>query len=164
MFNFFKKKKEKPEFFGFYSTKPYDALGYSLLYANNVLVYENADVHVYSRNFRGTVFVFTLVDDGDYLPEDFTYEKYKKLIIEKGVEAGNSVVNIMVYQHKTLKNIEIAKKPRINTKVEFNHVLIFDYKNVGLEYYKPVPKFYSLYERYAQAIYFDLTAIDPFKD
>lgn len=166
MFNFFKKKsKEETEYLGYYDTKPYDALGYSLIYAKNKLIYEDKNVHVYSRNFRGTIFCITLVDDGDDIfPENYTYEKFKDAILKSGIEEGNSVVNIMVYQHKSLKNIEIAKKPRVNTKDEFNHVLIFDFNKVGLEYYRPVPKFYALYEKYAEAIFFDLTAIDPYKD
>ena len=166
MFNFFKKKsKEKTEYLGYYDTKPYDALGYSLIYAKNKLIYENEFVHVYSRNFRGTIFCITVVDDGsNILPEDYNYEKFKEEIHNCGIEKGNSVVNIMVYQHKTLINIEIAKKSRVNTKDEFNQVLIFDYNKVGLEYYRPVPKFYALYEKYAEAIFFDLTAIDPYKD
>lgn len=158
------KKKAKKEYLGFYDTKPYDALGFSLIYAKNTLIYENEFVHVYSRNFRGTIFVITLIDDGTYYPEDYTYEKMKDLILEKGIEEGNSYVNIAVYQHKTLNNMYIARAPRVNTKTEFNQVLIFDYEKVGLEYYRPVPKFYSLYEKYAEAIFFDLTAIDPYKD
>ena len=165
VFNFFKKKKkEKTEYLGFYDTKPYDSLSFSLTYAKNTLVYENENVHVYSRNFRGTIFVITLVDDGDYSQEDYTYEKMKDYIHEKGIDKGSSVINLIVYQNKTADTILIAKTPRINTKEEFNQVLIFDREKVGLEYYKPVPKFYALYERYAEALFFDLTAIDPFKD
>lgn len=163
MFNFFK-KKEKKEYLGFYDTKPYDALRYSLVYAKNTLIHEDEFVHVFARNFKGVVFVFTLVDDGLYLPEDYNYHKFKDQILACGIPDGKSIVNICVYQHKTLQTVEIAKKPRTNTKNEFNHVLIFDYKKVGLEFYRPVPVFYPLYEKYAEAIFFDLTAVDPNKD
>lgn len=165
LLDFFKKKeKEKTEYLGLYNTKPYDALGFSLIYAKNKLIYEKENIHVYSRNFKGTIFVITLVDDGNYYPEDYTYEKMKDLVHQNGIEEGNSYVNIVVYQHKTINNIYIAKQPRTNTKTVYNHVLIFNFDKVGLEYYRPVPTFYPLYEKYAEAIFFDLTAVDPYKD
>ena len=52
----------------------------------------------------------------------YNWQGEKSLILEKGIEEGNSYVNIAVYQHKTLNNMYIARAPRVNTKTEFNQV------------------------------------------
>lgn len=160
MFNFFFKKKSKVKLncLGFYDTKPYDALGYSLVYAKHSLIYEDNNVHVYYRKYHNTIFVITLVDNEEGIVfEDYTYDKMKHLIND----TCKSVINLMVFQNSNDYTIGIAKKVRENTNEEFNQVLVFNVNEVRLEYYRPVPKFMSLYNDYCEAIYFDLTAIDP---
>lgn len=166
MFNIFKKKKkESLTCLGYYNTKPYDALRYSLAYAKNELVYEDNQVLVFSRNYHGTIFIFTLVNDEEGIVfENFTVSKLKSMVYEAGIETGNSFINIMVFQNNNEYTRGIAKEPRINTKDEFNQVLVFNPDEVRLEYYRPVPNFYNLYNKFAEAIYYDLTAIDPEKD
>ena len=48
-----------------------------------------------------------------------------------------------------------------NTKEEFNHILVFNGKDIRLEYFRPVPKFYKLYKNFCEAVYYDLGAVDP---
>lgn len=163
MLNFFKKKpKEKLDCLGYYDTKQYHSFEYSLIYAKDIEIIKNEFVKVYARLYKQTILVIVLVDN----EEGFDYTQYNYLALkdkidEKITEAHDSVVNIIVFQNKNEKTISIAKIPLENTKKEINQILIYNEVDVRIEYYRPVPTFYQLYRSYAEALYFDLAAIDP---
>lgn len=163
MLKFFKKEpKEILDCLGYYDSKPYHSLNYALVYAQDTLILENEQVKVYSRNFHGTVFVITLVEnEKEIYACDYTYEKLKNKITEKGIEEGNASIQIVVFKNKNETTILEAKKQVENTKKAFYQTLIYNSQKVRLEYYRPVPKFYKLYDHFTEAIYFDLSAIDP---
>lgn len=167
MFNFFKKKeKEVLDCLGYYETKQYNSLNNALVYADDVLIMKDDKISVFSRIYKGTLFIFTLVDDETgFNKESVKYDNIKGLIKEK-LEDDNhdSLINIIVFKHKTDMTLSIAKQIPINTKEEFNHILVFNSKKIRLEYYRPVPKFYKLYKNFCEAIYFDLGAVDPKKE
>ena len=166
MFNLFKKKeKEVLDCLGYYETKQYNSLNNALVYADNTLILKDDFKSVYARVFKGTLFIFTLVDDETGFNKNSTkYDVIKNLVDEKIDSTHDSIVNIIVFKHKNDFTIGIAKEVPLNTKEEFNHVLVFNGKIVRLEYFRPVPKFYKLYKNFCEAVYFDLGAFDPKKD
>ena len=163
MFDFFKrKKKESYNCLGVYRTKQYPAFKYGMNYAGDTLILENNKISVYSRIYKKTRFVFTFVDD----ETDFDKSKYNYAALKNEIDSlvegeHDSVVNLVIFKNKNEKTISIAKEVPVNTKTEFNQTLVYDGQMVWLEYYRPVPDFYSLYSNYAEAIFFDLGAIDP---
>lgn len=163
MLEFLKKKpKVKLDCLGYYDTKQYHSFEYSLIYAKDVEIIKNDFVKVYSRIYKDTILVIVLVDNEEGFDDtQYNYEALKDKIDEKITEKHNSVVNIIVFQNKNEKTISIAKKSLVNTKKEINQILVYNETDVRLEYYRPVPTFYQLYRGYAEAIYFDLAAIDP---
>lgn len=164
MFERWKRKKESTGCLGFYDTKPYDSFSYALVYAGQTLIKDEDKVHVYARNYKKTVFLVVLIDEETGVDVDrYRYETLKDALKEKGIEEGDSVIHLWVFQHDNEQTRAIAKVARTNTKTQFNQVLIFNYREVRLEYWRPVPKFYKLYDHYAEAIYYDLTAIDPLR-
>ena len=104
-------------------------------------------------------------DESGFNKNDVKYEVLKDLVDEKLEDSTHdSLINIIVFKHKTDETVRIAKEVPVNTKEEFNHTLVFNGKVVRLEYYRPVPKFYKLYKNFCEAIYFDLGAVDPKRD
>ena len=167
MFNFFKKKeKEVLDCLGYYETKQYNSLNNALVYAEDVLIYKDDKKSIYSRIFKGTLFIFTLVDNEEgFNKADVEYENIKEML-KQTLEDFNhdSLIQIIVFKHKNDFTLNIAKQIPLNTKQEFNHILVFNSKKVRLEYFRPVPKFYKLYRNFCEAVYYDLGAVDPKKD
>ena len=163
MFNFFKKRnKEVKEYLGSFNSKPYHYFKSNMTYAKDVLIYEDNKASVYSRYYKGTVFVFTFVEDeSDFDKTKFNYEQFKEQIDKLFNEKIDSVINLIIFKNKNEKTISIAKEKTINTQTVFNQTLVYDENEVKLLYYRPVPNFYKLYAHYAEAIYFDLAVIDP---
>jgi hypothetical protein len=167
MFKFFKKKeKEVLDCLGYYETKQYNSLNNALVYADNTLILKDDFKSVYGRVFKGTLFLFTLVDDETGFDKTTVkYEAISNLVNEKLEDnEHDSLVNIIVFKHKNDETLKIAKEVPVNTQTEFNHVLVFNGKDVRLEFFRPVPKFYKLYKNFCEAVYFDLGAFDPKKD
>lgn len=167
MFNFFKKKEKIVlDCLGYYETKQYNSLNNALVYADNTLILKDDFKSVYSRVFKGTLFIFTLVDDETgFDKSSVKYESISNLINEKlENSAHDSMINIIVFKHKNDNTLKIAKEVPVNTKEEFNHVLVFNGKDVRLEFFRPVPKFYKLYKNFCEAVYYDLGAFDPKRD
>lgn len=163
MFNFLKRApKEKLNCLGFYDSKPYHSLEYALIYAQEKLIRDDKDVKVFARNFHGTVFVVSLVArEMGADPEQYTYQALKKEIHDKGIEPGNNSIQVMIFKENNEITRAIAKKSVVNTKSEFHQCMVYNSEAVRLEYYRPVPKFYKLYDHFAELIYFDLAGIDP---
>lgn len=163
MFNFFKKKpKEQLGCLGYYDTKLYHSLETNLIYAKDVLIEKNPKYCIYARVFHKTMLVFTLVDDEEGFDlSNFSFEALKPKITEVITEEFNSTVNLIIFRNKNEITTKIAKEVLVNNKKEFNQILIYNGEKVRLEFYRPVPSFYHLYENYAEAIYFDIAAFDP---
>lgn len=162
MFDFLKRKpKEKLDCLGYYDIKPYHYFESNMTYAKDILVLSDEHVKVYTRFYRGTIFVFTFVEDEtDFQKENFNYEALKDKIDTLIEEPHKSVVNLIIFKNDTEKTIQIAKEVVTNTKKEFNQTFVYDAAKVRLKFYRPVPDFYHLYENYVEAMVFDLGAID----
>ncbi|MCM1130325.1 MAG: hypothetical protein NC087_02570 [Anaeroplasma bactoclasticum] len=162
MFNFFKKKpKEKLDCLGYYDIKPYHYFESNMVYAKDILVLKDNFGKVYTRLFKGTIFIFTFVDnENGFIKQNYNYEALKDKIDAVILEGHNSVVNLIIFKNDTPETIRIAKEVVVNTKKEFNQTFVYDADNVRLKFYRPVPSFYSLYNHYIEAMVFDLGAID----
>lgn len=160
--NFFKKKpKEVLDCLGYFEIKPYHYFESNMTYAKDHLVLKNEYVKVYSRLYKGTIFVFTFVDDeSGFVKEQYNYMALKDKIDEIIPEEHQAVINLIILKNQTEQTIRIAKEVSVNTKKEFNQTFVYDAQKVRLKYYRPVPSFYSLYNHYMEAIVFDLGAID----
>ncbi len=163
MLEFLKKKpKEILDCLGYFDCKPYDFFENNLIYTNDILIEKNENISVYTRLYKGTIFVFTLVhQEAGFKKTDFNYEALKDKIDAVIKEAHKAVINLIIFKNKNDATIAIAKEPVKNTKKEFNQTLIYDYKKVRLAYYRPVPDFYKLYDHYVEAMFYDLAAITP---
>ena len=167
MFKLFKKKeKEVLDCLGYYETKQYNSLNNALVYADNILILKDDFKSVYGRVYKGTLFLFTLVDDETGFDKNSVKFETIKHLVEEKLEnnAHDSIINIIVFKHKNDFTVGIAKQVPVNTKEEFNHVLVFNGKVIRLEYFRPVPTFYKLYKNFCEAVYFDLGAFDPKRD
>ncbi len=160
---FFKKKpkKEKLNCLGIIDCKPYSFFEPGLQYAKDQIIDEGLGYKVYARLHQNTVFLFILVEDEtnfDY--QKFTVHNFSEQIKEKITDSYRSSILLMVFKNSNEKTISIAKNVLVNTKKEFNQILVFNQQRVRLEYYRPVPNFYNLYKEYLEALYYDLSCID----
>ncbi|MDE6660931.1 MAG: hypothetical protein K2J93_03795 [Anaeroplasmataceae bacterium] len=162
MFNFFKKKpKEVLDCLGYFDVKPYHYFESNMTYAKDILILKNDFVKVYTRFFRGTIFVFTFVDDETgFIKEQYNYDALKDKIDAVITEEHKSVINLIIFKNNTEETVAIAKQTVVNTKKEFNQTFVYDEEKVRLKYYRPVPSFYSLYNHYSEALMFDLAAME----
>ena len=158
---FKKKHKEKSGCIGHYDIKPYHYFESNLIYAKDVLIKNSDGVKVYSRLYKSCLFLLVLIEDETY----FSFEKYNYEALKSEVDSliegkHNTRVSLYIFKNNNEKTIEFAKVKTINTKKEFNQAFIYNAKDVTLDYYRPVPSFYKIYDDYLEAIYFDLAAID----
>ena len=162
MLNFFKRKqKEKLDCLGVYDIKPYHYFESNMAYSKAILIEKNEYVKVYTRLYKTTIFVFTFVENEQgFVKQNYNYEALKDKIDAFIPEEHNSVVNLIVFKNNTEETVRIAKEVVVNTRKEFNHTFVYDKEKVRLKYYRPVPEFYSLYNQYAEAIIYDLGAIE----
>ena len=164
MINFFKKKENNKteENIGFYDTKPFHYFSSALIYAKEVLLKEVGENKIYARVYNNSLFVFCLIaDEKGYNENDYCLESLEMLVNDKIDEKYKNTIHIIIFKNKNDFTINVAKEKVINTKNSLKHVLIYNEEKVGLEFYRPVPEFYKIYENYAVAIFFDLAAIDP---
>ena len=162
MFKFFKREpKEKLDCLGVYDTKPYHYFVSNMAYAGDVKVYEDKKVKVFTRFYKGTIFVFTFVDDEtDFQKESFGYAAMKEKIDAIINEEHTSVINFIVFKNNNEDTVRIAKEKIFNSKTEFNQTFVYDHERTRLKYYRPVPDFYKLYKHYVEALVFDLVIIN----
>lgn len=155
------KEPENPGVIGHYDSKPYHNFRYALVYANEEEIFNNEKVEVYSRNYKITTFVNVLVNDEEgFVARDYSYEKLEPLLAEKGIEKKNKNIVLISFQHCNEYTISQAKTFCNSTKNNFEHAMIYNPVKVQMDFYKPVPKFYRLYDHFCEAIYFDLAFID----
>ncbi len=165
MFDFIEYNTDKIKPLGFYDSKPYHSLEYALIYANETLILEDENCKVFSRVYKGTTFVNILVNEEFELNIDkYQYLNIKKFIEEKNLEATNKSISFMVFKNKNENSIKLAKKFCNSNKNNFEQAVVYNAERVRLEYYKPVPTFYKLYDHFCENLYFDIAAIDPFRE
>jgi len=146
---------------GYYDCKPYHNFHYALIYAKDQEVYNDGKIEIFTRNHKGTTFVNVLVNEEDtFNPEEYDYPHLKELLVEKGFEATEKSVVFIAFQHTNEKTISYCKKLCKSDKNNFIQAAVFNPKTVHMDYYKPVPDFYKLYDHFCEDLYFDLAFID----
>ena len=162
-----KKEKvvENPGVIGHYDSKPYHNFRYALIYANETLVFNNEKVEVFSRIYKNTTFVNVLVNDEEnFKVEDFNYQSLRKLLVEKELENTDKSVVFICFQHNNEKTQEFCKKLPASTKNSFIQGAVYNPKTVHMDFYKPVPEFYKLFDHFCEDLYFDFAFIDHVKE
>lgn len=157
---------QEPGVIGFYDSKPFHNFKYALIYANEILISESDDektqkVIVYAREFKGTTFVNVLVyDEEGFNPSQYDFEKLKPLLLEKGLPETKKSIVMILYQHYNPNTIALSKQFCKSDKFNFQQSCIYNAKKVQMDFYKPIPKFYKLFDHFCENIYFDLGFID----
>ncbi len=165
-----KKVKQEPGVIGFYDSKPFHNFKYALIYANETLLSESDDektakVMIYTREYKGTAFINILVyDEQGFDVSQYSYDALKPLLEAKGITPAKNSIVMILFQHYNETTIALAKKFCKSDKHNFQQACIFNAKRVQMDFYKPVPKFYKLYDRMCENLYFDLAFIDTTKD
>lgn len=155
---------EEPGVLGHYDCKPYHNFRYALIYANETEILTTEEVEIFSRVYKDVTLVNVLVNEEKNINiEDYKYEKLKPLLIEKGINVTEKNIVMMLYQHYTPLSKELCKKFCNSSKTNFEHGAIYNPRLVQMDYFKPVPKFYKLYDFLCEDLYFDLGFIDHSK-
>ena len=161
------KEKEElnPGVIGYYDCKPYHNFHYALIYAKDIEVYNDEKIEIYTRIHKGTTFVNVLVnDEEDFKVEEFDYPHLRKKLIENNLENTDKSVVFIAFQHNNEKTINFCKKLPASTKYSFIQGAVFNPKSVHMDFYKPVPEFYKLYDHFCENLYFDFAFIDHVKE
>lgn len=165
------KVKEDPGVIGHYNSRQFHSFKYALIYANEILLTDNpdektADIMIFTRTFKGVTFINVLVFKEDYVESlnQYKYEALKPLLKEKGCEIADKSVVLVLFQHKNDKTIKLAKNFCNSTKEHFEQGLVYNANKVQMDYYKPVPTFYKLYDKMCEDLFFDLGFIDDLRD
>ncbi|MBR3617975.1 MAG: hypothetical protein IKN46_04795 [Acholeplasmatales bacterium] len=160
------KVEQNPGVIGFYESKPYHNFRYALIYANEEIVFEDEKVEVYTRTYKDTTFVNVLVnDETDFEIDKYHYENIRRYIVEKGLENKDRSIVCICFQHYNQKTVDLARSFCTNTKTSFEQALIYNARLVQMDYYRPVPVFYTkMYQRFMEDLYFDLAFIDKEMD
>lgn len=161
------KEKEElnPGVLGFYDCKPYHNFHFALLYAKNIEVYNDGKIEIYSRIHKGTTFVNVLVNDEEgFKTEEFDYPHLRERLKENEIENTDKSIVFVAFQHDNENTISYCKKLCKSDKNNFIQGAVFNPKTVHMDYYKPVPEFYKLYDHFCEDLYFDFAFIDHEKD
>lgn len=161
--------KEKEELnkgvIGYYDCKPYHNFKFALQYAKNIEVYNDEKIEIYTRVHKGTTFINVLVnDESDFNPELFDYNHLRERLKEKDLENTDKSVVFIAFQHNNEKTISYAKKLCNSDKNNFIQGAVYNAKTVHMDFYKPVPEFYKLYDHFLEDLYFDFAFIDHVKE
>lgn len=155
------KTPENPGVIGHYDSKPFHNFRYALIYANEIEIFNNEKVEVYSRNYKSTTFVNVLVNNEvEFNCSDYTFEKLHPLLVEKGIEDKPNHIVVIAFAKNNEDTIEMAKHFCNSNKHSFEQALVFNPQKVQMDFYRPVPKFYRLYDHFCEDIYFDFAFID----
>ncbi len=173
-------KKEKiinrPGVLGHYDSKPYHNFHYALIYANETLVYKDEEkVEVFARVYKDTTIVNVLViDEEGFDINDYHFDKVKTLLEGKTylstkkeeLPFGETKRNIVVvlYQHYNETTVNQAVTFCKSSKKNIELALVYNANYVQMDYYKPVPKFYRIYDILCEDLYFDLAFIDDTRE
>lgn len=164
VFPIYHKTKQPKGVLGHYDSRPFDHCNFALIYAQEKLIEDGEDIKVFSRNYKNTTFVNVLVyDEANINLDKYKFEYYKQNLIDNGIEIQKNNIVIIVFQHRNDNTIALCKKFCNSSKTNFEQGLVYNPVEVEMDYYKPVPKFYKLYDHYCKDIYFDLAFIDDIK-
>ena len=164
------KKERRPGVIGSYDSRPFDSFKYSLIYANEKLISESDDektakVIVYTREYKQTTFINVLVyNEEGFDPKEYTYDVMKRNLLEYGITPAKNSVVLILFQHYNENTVKMAKSFCNSNKEHFEQALVYNAKEVQMDYYKPVPTFYRLYNIMCEDLYFDLAFIDKTQD
>lgn len=161
------KEKEElnPGVLGYYDCKPYHNFHFALNYARNIEVFNDEKIEIYTRVFKGTTFVNVLVNDEEgFDVTKFDYPSLRQRLIELDLENTDKSVVFIAFQHNNEKTIEYCKKLPASTKHAFIQGAVFNPRSVHMDFYKPVPQFYKLYDHFCEDLYFDFAFIDHVKE
>ncbi len=163
----FKEKREKivqnPGVIGHYDSKPFHNFKYALIYANEKCLLETEEVEIYTRNYKNSTFVNVLINDEKNVESlnQYKYENMKQLLSDNGVEAKEKSVVVVCFQHYNQKTVDLARTFCESDRKHFEQALVYNARLVQMDFYKPVPKFYTkMYEYLCEDLYFDFAFID----
>lgn len=172
LFPFKKRIKQEEGVIGFYDSRPFDHFRNSLIYANETLILKNDAVEIYSRIYKDTTFVNVLVyDEVGLKVEDYKFDKIKPMLRDREYfdaktrenvlfkDTKNNIV-LLLFIHNNEITKELAKKFHDSSKYNFEQALVYNPRRVQMDFFKPVPKFYKLYDIFCEDLYFDLGFID----
>ena len=160
-------KKEKvvqnPGVIGHYDSKPYHNFKYALIYANETCLLETPEVEIFTRNFKKVTFVNILINEEEKIDDlsQFKYVNMKQMLIDNKIEALEKSIVIICFQHYNQKTVDLARTFCESSKTQFEQALVFNARLVQMDFYRPVPKFYTkMYEYLCEDLYFDFAFID----
>ncbi len=169
-FGFKEKVIENPGVIGHYDSKPFHNFKYACIYANEILISESDDektakVIIYTREFKNTAFVNVLVyNEEGFDVSKYTYDNIKPLMEAKGIKPAEKSIVMILFQHNNENTISLAKKFCKSDKNNFEQACVYNPVKVQMDYYKPVPTFYKLYDIMCENLYFDLAFIDKTRE
>lgn len=161
---------QNPGVIGFYDSRPFDNFKYSLIYANEILISDSddenvANVMIYTREYKKTTFVNVLVYNEDGFDiSNYNYDNLKPLIEKKNIVPQEKSIIMILFQHNNENTISMCKKFCASTKTNFEQACVYNPVKCQMDYYKPVPTFYRLYDIMCENLYFDLAFIDSTRD
>ncbi|MBR6071460.1 MAG: hypothetical protein IKP77_01340 [Acholeplasmatales bacterium] len=155
---------QNPGVIGHYDSKPFHNFKYALIYANEVNIVETPEVEIYSRVFKDkATFVNVLINDEKNINDlsQYKYENIKPMLVEKGIKVTEKSVVVICFEHYNQKTVDLARGFCESNKKQFEQALIYNPRLVQMDFYRPVPKFYSkMYEYLCEDLYFDFAFID----
>ena len=172
-----KKEKivERPGVIGHYDSKPYHNFRFALIYANETLVYEDDRIEIFARIYKNTTIVNILVNEEEGFDVDnYKFEKIRPILEgktyltpkkeEKPFEDTKNNIVFILFQHYTEYTIKQCLKFCQSSKTNFEQATVFNPVHVQMDFYRPVPKFYKLYDIFCEDLYFDLAFIDDTRE
>jgi hypothetical protein len=161
MFSFLKSNKNSNKPLGYYDIKQYHSLEFALIYANEILILENENCKVFARNYKDCTFVNVLVNEEiGFNLENYKYDNLESLLLEKGIEKTKNKLVFILFKNKTDETIKMAKEFCNSSKYSLEQACVYNEQRVKLEYYKPLPNYYKIYDYFCENLYFDIAAID----
>ena len=134
---------------------------YALIYAGETEILTTDKIEIYSRVYKDTTFVNILVNDEEGFDiTKYTFDDVKPMLVEKGIEETKNKIVLVLFQHNNQNTIAQCKKFCLSDKTSFQQACVYNPVKVQMDFYKPVPKFYKLYDKFCEDIYFDLAFID----
>ena len=100
MFSFLKSSKNSNKPLGYYDIKQYHSLEFALIYANEILILENENCKVFSRNYKDCTFVNVLVNEAKKdrrISIIYTFINHPKTVLK------NENINLLTSNEEKIK-------------------------------------------------------------
>ena len=93
---------------------------------------------------------------------DYHYENMRDKIKEIGIETFDKSITVVCFEHYNQATVNMCREFGYKSDDEnIEQALIYNPRLVQMDYYRPVPKFYTkIYDLFCEDIYFDLAFID----